>query len=165
MSNWEVLKQNSIVRCLLCSRFRNKTQLQRTIEVGEERVARKLDVSSLMMTHDYVVTLSKLLVGPPVKRLLMKMQRKQRVIEPDAGSDDASDEDNFALSAQDDFKRFEKLKGLLDNIDYDIDGAKDMDSQVKHLLTGVLRTSADDPGNRESQKVADIDANKAAFGL
>ena len=73
MSRIEVLKQNPIVRCLLCSRFRGKTRLDRAIDIGEERVAKKLDVMSLMMTHDYVVTLTKLLVAPPAKRLLMKM--------------------------------------------------------------------------------------------
>lgn len=66
----------------------------------------------------------------------MKMQRQQRVIEPDAESDgcSASDENDFASSAQDGFKKYEKLRGILDAIDYDVDGAADMDLQVKELL-------------------------------
>ena len=73
MTSSKVFWENPIIRCLTCRMFRKKTPLEKSLKVGEERVEKLLDVRSLIMTQNLLLTTIRLLVKPRTKRELMRI--------------------------------------------------------------------------------------------
>ena len=53
--------------------FRKQTHLEKSLKVGEKTVEKQLDVRSLIMTQNLLLTTIKLLIKPKAKRELMRI--------------------------------------------------------------------------------------------
>ena len=73
MTRAKVFWENPIVRCLSCRMFRKQTHLEKSLKVGEKIVEKQLDVRSLIMTQNLLLTTIKLLIKPKAKRELMRI--------------------------------------------------------------------------------------------
>ena len=52
---------------------RKKNKLENTVKIGEKRIEKRLDVRSLIMTQNLMLTMMTLLVKPQAKRKLMRV--------------------------------------------------------------------------------------------
>ena len=87
--------------------------------------------------------LSKLLIKPRATRELLRIQRKQKVLEPniakgyDSGPS-SENEDNLTVSAQKQFKQLVMLREMLAKDDYKIETSDLLDDDQKELIAGAL---------------------------
>ena len=73
MSYSEAFWQNPIILCLSLRSCRKKNELEKTVKIGEKRIEKRLDVRSLIMTQNLILTMMKLLVKPQAKRKFMRI--------------------------------------------------------------------------------------------
>ena len=73
----------------------------------------------------------RLLVKPKVKRQLMRIQRKQKIIEPcmsssdSAGASSDNAELNLAVKSKKEIKHYAKLREILAGVDFEVDQIAD----------------------------------------
>lgn len=101
MSCWQVTLENPIVRFVLCKDWFVKENMEIVLDIATDRVDRQLDVRSLIMTQNLVNTLIKLVIKPQTNRQLMRIQRTNKIIEPnflDQSINENANEMNLAIS-------------------------------------------------------------------
>ena len=147
----QVIEQNPIIRLLTCRPFRKSTKLDKIIDIGSERVDRQLDVRSLIMTQNMLLTLTQLLVKQKTKRQLMRIQHRHKVIEPCASSDSSDDphEVNLAISHKKERPIYSGVVRDLEKVDFDIVRlTQPMDEEMRELMLGTLRR-----GDKRKEKI------------
>lgn len=95
-TNWKTrCLHNKIVRLITC-RFFLKQKADpgmQMLENGQRRLDRDLDIRNLIKAQDLLKTLMKLKVSDSKKRKLMRLQRRNCLLEPSKDDSDDSEED------------------------------------------------------------------------
>ena len=133
--------QNPILRFLKCSRFRKKSKLEKLIEKGEKRLDKQLDVRSLIMTQNLLMSMIKLFVKSKSNRKLMRIQWRHKVLETSkksigfkAAVKDSSfndEKEDLTVSAGSEIKILKRLISHMQSVDYNFDTSSHMDQQSK----------------------------------
>ena len=118
--------------------FSKKTQLEKSLQAGEKIVEKQLDVRSLIMTQNLLLTTIKLLVKPKAKRELMRIQRWHKVLRTNNSSDD-DDDDFAAIAKKSEAKILNNAIVEIESVGYDLSASTSlMDEGIRELLAGVI---------------------------
>jgi hypothetical protein len=115
--------------------------MDRLVTMGRERLERQLDVRSLITTQNILLSMLKLMVESPTNRQLMRIQRKHKVLEPNANlsGDDSSEDEGYMATSH---KREAKLLLMLQQMDHEaLNNNRGVDPQTKKILSTVLRVT------------------------
>ena len=118
---------------------REKTSADLMLEEGARRVKRDLDIRNIIKSQDLLKTFLKVKIDKKEKRKLMRLQRRNVVLEPDSDpSQDSEDDFKGYLEAYKHFK--EDFEDLVDS-----EGHDPSDVQHMKLFRGVLERGALNP--------------------
>lgn len=87
----------------MCRRLclgRQKSQDERTLEMGKKRIKRDLDIRNLIKAQDLLKTFIKLKVTKREKRKLLRLQRSNVILEPDSDFSQSNSEDDVKQFSQ-----------------------------------------------------------------
>jgi len=101
----DLVSQNFIIRLLSCSFFRPKNRLEKLVALSTRRLEKDLDVRSLLASQHLLDTLLKLLVTSRQKRILMRHQRTNVVVEAEVDDEPLNGEGSFGAKDVDELRK------------------------------------------------------------
>ena len=137
---WDQVKMNPIVKLITCKMFRKKNTLEKAIDIGQDRVDRQLDIRSLIISQNVLMSLTRVLLKDKKARQLLKLQRRHKVVEPGISSESSSDnEEDLTVGAKKELKHFEDYSKVIEGMQEDPEFMADrMDEDMVNLLRGMV---------------------------